>query len=66
MIQAVRQNTQKDGEGSAIFLHYFGNRTPRTGSCADIPEEQIYYVMRYVDPDCAVVIDSMGNFGAES
>ena len=51
--------------GSAIFLHCFGNRKPRTGGCVAIPEEQMYYVMRHVDPACVVVIDSMENLGAE-
>ena len=40
------------GKGSAIFLHCFG-------------EEQMYFVMRHVNPGCVVVIDSMENFGAE-
>lgn len=53
------------GAGSAIFLHCFGDRKPRTGGCVAIPEEQMYFVMQHVDPDCAVVIDSMENFGAE-
>lgn len=53
------------GKGSAIFLHCFGNSKPRTGGCVAIPEEQMYYVMQHVDPDCVVVIDSMENFGAE-
>ena len=53
------------GKGSAIFLHCFGNRKPHTGGCVAIPEEQMYYVMQHVDPDCVVVIDSMENFGAE-
>lgn len=53
------------GKGSAIFLHCFGNRKPRTGGCVAIPEEQMYYVMQHVDPDCVVVIDSMETFNAE-
>ena len=53
------------GKGSAIFLHCFGDRKPRTGGCVAIPEEQMYFVMQHVDPDCVVVIDSMENFGAE-
>ena len=53
------------GAGSAIFLHCFGDRKPRTGGCVAIPEEQMYFVMQHVDPDCVVVIDSMENFGAE-
>ncbi len=55
----------KAGAGSAIFLHCLGNRKPRTGGCVAIPEEQMYFVMRHVDPECVVVIDSMENFGAE-
>ena len=53
------------GEGSAIFLHCFGDRKPRTGGCVAIPEEQMYFVMQHVDPDCVVIIDSMENLGAE-
>ena len=53
------------GKGSAIFLHCLGDRKPRTGGCVAIPEEQMYFVMQHVDPDCVVVIDSMENFGAE-
>ena len=30
------------GKGSAIFLHCFGDRKPRTGGCVAIPEEQMY------------------------
>ena len=52
-------------KGSAIFLHCLGDRKPRTGGCVAIPEEQMYFVMQHVDPDCVVVIDSMENFGAE-
>ena len=52
------------GAGSAIFLHCLGDRKPRTGGCVAIPEEQMYFVMRHVDPGCVVVIDSMDNFGA--
>lgn len=55
----------KANVGSAIFLHCFGDRKPRTGGCVAIPQEQMYYVMRHVSPDCAVVIDSMENLGAE-
>lgn len=52
-------------EGSAIFLHCLGDRKPRTGGCVAIPEEQMYFVMQHVNPDCVVVIDSMKNLGAE-
>ncbi len=53
------------GLGSAIFLHCFGDRKPRTGGCVAIPEEQMYFVMQHVHPDCVVAIDSMESFGAE-
>ncbi|MBQ1586162.1 MAG: L,D-transpeptidase family protein, partial [Ruminococcus sp.] len=52
-------------KGSAIFLHCLGDRKPRTGGCVAVPEEQMYYIMQHVDPDCVVVIDSMENLGAE-
>ena len=53
------------GKGSAIFLHCLGDRKPRTGGCVAVPEEQMYYIMQHVDPDCVVVIDSMESLGAE-
>lgn len=53
------------GKGSAIFLHCLGDRKPRTGGCVAVPEEQMYYIMQHVDPECVVVIDSMENLGAE-
>ena len=53
------------GKGSAIFLHCFGDRKPYTGGCVALPEEQMYFVMQHVSPDCVVVIDSMKNLGAE-
>ncbi len=53
------------GAGSAIFLHCLGDRKPRTGGCVAIPQEQMYFVMQHVDPECVVVIDSMESFGAE-
>lgn len=53
------------GKGSAIFLHCIGDRKPRTGGCVAVPEEQMYFIMQHVDPDCVVVIDSMENLGAE-
>ena len=51
------------GLGSAIFLHCLGDRKPYTGGCVAIPMEQMYYVMRHVSPDCAVVIDTLENLG---
>ena len=51
------------GLGSAIFLHCLGNRKPYTGGCVAIPVEQMYFVMRHVAPDCAVIIDSLDNLG---
>ena len=51
------------GAGSAIFLHCLGSRKPYTGGCVAIPMEQMAFVMRHVDPDCAVVIDSLENLG---
>ena len=53
------------GAGSAIFLHCFGNRRPYTGGCIAIPEEQMNYVMRHVNPDCKVIIDSLDNLGGK-
>lgn len=58
-------DTGAAGKGSAIFLHCLGDRKPRTGGCVAIPEEQMYYVMQHVNPDCVVVINSMEKLGAE-
>ena len=51
------------GLGSGIFLHCFGDRKPFTHGCVAIPEDQMYYVMTHVVPDCIVVIDSLENLG---
>ena len=44
--------------GSAIFLHCFGPARPFTGGCVSIPEEQMVFVMRHIDPNTVVVIDT--------
>ncbi len=51
------------GLGSAIFLHCFGLRKPFTRGCVAIPNEKMKFVMQHVDPDCAVVIDTLENLG---
>ena len=53
------------GLGSAIFLHCLGTFKPFTGGCVAIPQEQMLTVMRHVQPDCVVVIDSMERLGPE-
>ena len=47
------------GRGSAIFLHCFGPLKPYTGGCVALPENIMEQVMRRVQPDCAVVIDTL-------
>ncbi|MCR4788063.1 MAG: L,D-transpeptidase family protein [Lachnospiraceae bacterium] len=47
------------GRGSAIFLHCFGPEKPYTGGCVAVPEYVMKTIMRKVDPDCTVVIDTM-------
>ncbi len=52
------------GRGSAIFLHCLGPVKPYTGGCVAIPENIMLLVMQSVQPDCAVVIDTLENLGA--
>lgn len=47
------------GRGSAIFLHCFGPLKPYTGGCVALPENIMEQVMQRVQPDCAVVIDTL-------
>ncbi len=51
------------GRGSAIFLHCFGNLKPYTGGCVAVPEYVMVEIMQHVDPDCVVIIDTVGNLG---
>ncbi len=51
------------GAGSAIFLHCLGPYKPYTGGCVAIPEEQMKVVMKRVQSNCVVVIDSLENLG---
>lgn len=53
------------GLGSAIFLHCFGPKSPYTGGCVSVPENQMKAIMQKVSPDCTVVIDTLENLGAE-
>ncbi|SEB02521.1 D-alanyl-D-alanine dipeptidase [Pseudobutyrivibrio sp. ACV-2] len=53
------------GLGSAIFLHCMGPSKPYTGGCVAVPENQMKLIMQNVKPDCTVIIDTMGNLGAE-
>ena len=46
------------GLGSAIFLHCFGPVKPYTGGCVAIPEDYMRFVMRRVNTDTVVVIDT--------
>ncbi|WP_296734449.1 L,D-transpeptidase family protein [Anaerovibrio sp.] len=53
------------GKGSAIFMHCFGPQKPYTGGCVALPEDKMRQVMQRVEPECAVVIDSLENLGGE-
>lgn len=53
------------GKGSAIFMHCFGSYKPYTGGCVAIPEEKMRFLMQRVNPDCAVVIDSLEKLGGK-
>lgn len=46
------------GLGSAIFLHCFGPAKPFSGGCVAIPEECMKYVMKNVNEDTVVVINT--------
>ncbi len=46
------------GLGSAIFLHCFGSAKPFTGGCVAIPEDYMKFVMRHIDENTVVVIDT--------
>ena len=52
------------GKGSAIFLHCFGYN-PYTAGCVAIPEKQMVKVLKNVQPDCVVVIDSIEKISPE-
>ncbi len=53
------------GKGSAIFLHCLGPQKPYTGGCVAIPKDQMVQVMKNVDKDCVVVIDSLKKLSPE-
>ena len=52
------------GRGSAIFLHSFGPSKPYTGGCVAVPEYVMIEIMKSVDPNCVVIIDTMDALGA--
>ena len=54
------------GLGSAIFLHCFGPAKPYTGGCVALPEEKTRFVLRYVRPDCVVIIGSLQKLSPET
>ena len=54
------------GRGSAIFLHCLGPYKPYTGGCIAIPKAEMEKVMKNVDKDCVVVIDSLKNLSPET
>ena len=51
------------GRGSAIFLYCLGAKKPQTGGHVAIPEYSMLQVMKRVQPDCVVVIDTLENLG---
>ena len=54
------------GKGSPIFLHCLGPYKPYTGGSAAIPREQLVKIMRNLDEDCVVVIDSLEKLSPET
>ena len=53
------------GEGSAIFLHCLGPDKPYTGGCVAIPKDKMITVLKNVDADCVVVIDTLKNISPD-
>jgi L,D-peptidoglycan transpeptidase YkuD (ErfK/YbiS/YcfS/YnhG family) len=51
------------GLGSALFMHCFGPNKPFTGGCVAVPKDKMRFVMKHVQPDCLIVIDSLENLG---
>ena len=51
------------GRGSAIFLHCTGNNK-YTAGCVAVPKDTMVKIMKCVDPECLVVIDTKANLGA--
>ena len=51
------------GAGSAIFLHSFGPQKPYTGGCVAIPLDKMEFVIKHVQPDCVVVINTLEKLG---
>ena len=54
------------GLGSAIFLHCLGPEKPYTGGCVSIPKDKMETVLRNVDKDCVIVIDSLKTISPET
>jgi L,D-peptidoglycan transpeptidase YkuD (ErfK/YbiS/YcfS/YnhG family) len=53
------------GKGSALFMHCFGPKNPFTGGCIAVPKDKMLYVMKHIQPDCLIVIDSLENLGRQ-
>ena len=51
------------GRGSAIFLHCTGNNK-YTAGCVAVSKDAMVKIMRCVDQECLVVIDTKANLGA--
>lgn len=58
--------TGEAGKGSAIFLHCLGAYKPYTGGCVAIPHDKMLRVLRHVNKDCVVVIDSLKTLSPET
>ena len=46
------------GLGSAIFVHCFGSCKPWTGGCISMPEDRMKFLMKQVDENTVVLIDT--------
>ena len=49
----------------AFFMHCFGPNKPFTGGCVAVPKDKMRFVMKHVQPNCLIVIDSLENLGGK-
>lgn len=46
-------------------MHCFGPNKPFTGGCVAVPKDKMRFVMKHVQTDCLIVIDSLENLGGK-
>lgn len=50
---------------SALFMYCFGPNKLFTGGCVAVPKDKMRFVMKHVQPNCLIVIDSLENLGGK-